>query len=164
MTADIVGAADGSDVDAIIEAISGVGAVSPAMRPMAAAMGQVKQQLKAKDLPIGFAGITPTSVAAAGTANLAVPLTVNMRLDRVVMGQAACVATSRITQISIGSINLLVGTQAIPCEVFKFDAVATSIKAAVVATPAVSPTVSVSNGTAGAIVYEGAVIGPVFRD
>lgn len=157
MDYDIVGATDDSDVNAIIDALSGM----PGQ--LGAAMVAKKRELKAKDLPIGFAGITPTSIAAAGTNTLAIPLNVNMRLDRVVMGQAACVATSRITQISIGSINLLVGSQAIPCEVFRYDAVATSIKAAVIATPAVSPTISLSNGTAGAIVYEGCVMGPVYR-
>lgn len=160
MPLDIVGATDDSDVAAIIDALSGLELGAVANKKVAIA----QQRVAAKDLPIGFAGLTPVSIATTLSNTTTAPLNVNMRLDRIVMGQASCVALSRITGVQIGSINLLVGSSPIPCEVFRYDAVATSIKAAVVATPSVPPTFAFVNATAGTVVYEGCIMGPVVRD
>lgn len=161
MPLDIVGAAGEDDqLATIIDALSGLELGAVANQKIA----RVGNQVKASSLPIGFAGLTPVSIATTLSNTTTAPLNVNMRLDRIVMGQASCVALSRITGVQIGSINLLVGSSPIPCEVFRYDAVATSIKAAVVATPSVPPTFAFVNATAGTVVYEGCIMGPVVRD
>ena len=158
---DIVGATDESDVATLIDAISGSPEIGAAIKRAA---GVANAKIKAKDLPVGFAGLTVLSLATTLSGTTTAPLNVAMRVDRVVLGQASCVALSRLTQMQVGSINLLVGSAPIPCEVFRYDAVATSIKAAVTATPSVPPSFSFTNATAGTVVYEGAIMGPVTRE
>lgn len=116
------------------------------------------------DYPIGFAGLTPTSIGATTTTDVSVPLSAWLRIERMVLGQASCVALCRVADVKVGTISLNVGTQAVPCEAFKHDAVGTKIAAAVWASPAVPPTVRLYNGTAGSIVFEGGLFGPVSRD
>jgi len=112
-------------------------------------------------LPKGFAGITPTSVAAGGAVGLPCPLTAFLKVRRLCLGGAACVDLSYVSDIKVGTISLNVGSQPVPCVAFARDAVGTSIDAAVWATPSVPPVVYVSNGTAAAIVYAGGFFGPV---
>lgn len=108
---------------------------------------------------IQFAGMTPTDVAAAGTGTVPMPLKSNLALRRVVFGDAACVAKSRLTDITIGTISLNVGTQGIPCEAFRYDATYCMIRAGVVASPILPPNFLVANDTAASIKYEGGAFG-----
>lgn len=120
-------------------------------------------ELNANNLPIGFAGLTPTSVTTLNTGTLTCPLNAVLRPDRLVMGTASRVALSRVNQIAVGTVNLNVGTQSSPCEAFSPDAIGTRLRAAVTGTPSVPPNVTVYNGTGGTIVYEGVFFGPVAR-
>jgi hypothetical protein len=108
-----------------------------------------------------FCGFTPTTVATVTAGTIAVPLKANMFLDRPLFGSAACVPLSRCTDMAIGTISMNVGTQGIPCEAWKHDAQNTMLNFPVVASPAIPPTVSVYNGSAGTIIYEGGFIGRV---
>jgi hypothetical protein len=78
-----------------------------------------------------------------------------------VMGSAACVPLSYVSDIRVGTTSLNVGSQPVPCECFAKDAVGTTINAAVWAGPAVQPVVNVLNGTGGTITYSGGFFGPV---
>lgn len=133
--------ADEGDVDDIIDALSGT------------------QAPRSKGAFV-FAGINVTSVTTGNNSGaVTAPLNVNMMVERIVLGQAACVALSRISQISIGSVNLVVGSAPIPCELFRYDAQNTLIQSPVMATPSIPPTFYFTNATAGTVVYEGAVGG-----
>lgn len=114
-----------------------------------------------ENLPVGFAGLTPTSIAAAATTDVPFPLNAYIKVRRLVLGAAACVDLSRVIDLKVGTISLNVGTQGVPCVAFARDAVGTAIDAAVWATPSVPPVLRIQNATAAAIVYEGGVIGPV---
>jgi hypothetical protein len=170
----------GDDVDALIDMINGnaplvmaqpanIGA-APAFSPQQMQQMQQMQrlqqqtkQLNANDLPVGVWGLAVTSVGTLASATITAALSAYARPDRLVMGQSACVALSRITAISVGTINLTIGAQPLPCECFRYDAVGTRLRAAVVASPSVPPTVSVYNGTGATIIYEGAFFGPATR-
>lgn len=117
----------------------------------------------ADDLPIGFAGLTPTDIATTVTTDVSVPLSAWLRIQRLVLGAAACVDKSRVQDVKVGTISLNVGTQPVPCVCFKNDSVMTQIYAAIWASPAVPPTVRITNGTAGTITYEGGLFGLVSR-
>lgn len=116
-----------------------------------------------EELPVGFAGLTPTDITTLLTSDIAVPLSAWLRIERLVLGAAACVDKSRVMDVKVGTISLNVGTQGVPCVAFKNDSVGTRIYAAIWASPAVPPTVRIYNGTAGTITYEGGLFGPVSR-
>lgn len=112
-------------------------------------------------LPRGFAGITPTSIAAAATTDVSCPLYAFMRLQRLVLNSAALVDLCYVVDIKIGTISLNVGTQPAPAAAFARDAVGTNLEAAVWASPSVAPTIRLFNNTGGAIVFSGVLFGRV---
>jgi len=119
---------------------------------LAGDMGDVSRQ---------FCGFTPTTLTTGLSGTIAVPLKANMYLDRPVFGQASCVALSRCTDIAVGTISMNVGSQPIPCEIWRYDATGNFLNFPVMASPSVAPTVSVTNATAGTLVYEGGFLGRV---
>lgn len=113
--------------------------------------------------PRGFAGITPTSIAAAATTAVSAPLNAWLRIQKLCLNTAALVDTFRVTRIDVGTIALNVGQQPVPAVCFARDAVGTQLDAAVWASPNVPPITTFSNGTTAAIVVEGGFFGPVSR-
>jgi hypothetical protein len=108
-----------------------------------------------------FCGFTPTTLTTGLSGTIAVPLKANIFLDRPVFGTAACVALSRCSDIAVGTISVNVGSQPIPCEIWRYDATGNILNFPVLASPSVPPTVSVTNATAGTVIYEGGFIGRV---
>lgn len=123
---------------------------------------------KVKDLPIGFAGLTPTQVAIGGTSVIDCPVKTAFRPDRLVLEAALAAGTdvlpnARVNDIIIGTIRLNVGSQPVPGRSFRYDAIGTRLRCAVVATPSVFPQVSITNTNAAAINVEGGFFGPMKR-
>jgi len=111
--------------------------------------------------PKGFAGLTQTSLATLVTQAITAPLNAYMKVRRLVINAAGIVDKSFVNNISVGTISLNVGTQGAAAVAFARDAVGTSIDAVVWASPSTPPIVTIYNRTAGTIVYEGALFGPV---
>jgi len=141
----------GDDVQDILDAIRGDGeTVDPS-------------KVSANDLPVGFAGLVVTSMATLTTNPIRVPISAYLRPDRLLLGQASCVALVRVTDVKVGTISLNIGENPIPAEAFRYDAVGTRLRAAVTASPSVPPIVSIYNGTGGTIIAEGGIFGPAKR-
>lgn len=113
--------------------------------------------------PKGFAGLTPTTLTTLLTGDVTCPLSAYLKPNRLVLGAAACVDKSFVMDLKVGTISLNVGSQGVPAVAFARDAVGTTIDAAVWASPSVAPVVRIYNGTAGTIIYEGGIFGPVSR-
>lgn len=155
------------DIDSLVDELSGddedeLGAAAPRAR----ASGQ--QTFAVKDLPIGFAGLVPTTVAIGGTSVIDCPIKTAFRPDRMVLEAALAAGTdvltnARVNDIIIGTIRLNVGSQPVPGRAFRYDAIGTRLKCAVVATPSVFPQVSITNTNAAAINVEGGFFGPMKR-
>lgn len=123
---------------------------------------------KVKDLPIGFAGLTPTQVGIGATSIIDCPVKTAFRPDRLVLEAALAAGTdvlpnARVNDIIIGTIRLNVGSQPVPGRSFRYDAIGTRLRCAVVATPSVFPQVSITNTNAAAINVEGGFFGPMKR-
>jgi hypothetical protein len=123
----------------------------------------IGEDILSDDLPIGMAGITPTTVTAGQTTTLAVPLNAFMRTDRLFLQAAATVALCYVNSLTIGTINLNVGPQPVAADAFRYDAVGCRLKGAVTANPSIPPAISVTNGTGASIVFAGSIFGPVRR-
>lgn len=128
---------------------------------------EIMAQLSGPDdssYPRGFAGLTPTSIAAAATGTpVSAPLNAWLKIQKLCLNTAALVDTFRVVRIDVGTIALNVGQQPVPGVCFARDAVGTQLDAAVWASPNVSPIVTFANGTTAAIVVEGGFFGPVSR-
>lgn len=148
----------GDDVDDILDAIQGDDDYEDEMGAT-----KRRKKLRNRDFPIGFAGLTPTSIGTGVTSDVTVPLQAWLRPNRLVLGAAACVDLSYVMDVKVGTISLNVGSQGVPCAAFARDAVGTSLNAAVWASPSVPPVVRIYNNTGGTIVYAGGFVGPVSR-
>lgn len=129
---------------------------------------RARESYNVADLPIGFAGLTPTTVAIGGTSVIDVPVKTAFRPDRMVLEAALAAGTdvlpnARVNDIIIGTIRLNVGSQPVPGRSFRYDAIGTRLRCAVVATPSVFPQVSITNTNAAAILVEGGMFGPMKR-
>jgi hypothetical protein len=111
--------------------------------------------------PRGFAGLAVTSIATLVTTPITAALNAYMRIQRLCLGTAAIADLVRVTRIDVGSIALNVGSNPVPGVCFARDAVGTMLDASVWATPSVPPIVTVYNGTAGTVIVEGGLFGPV---
>jgi hypothetical protein len=157
----------GQDIDELVSELSGDEDdidFSGAARPV---RGKA-DTYAVKDLPIGFAGLVPTTVGIAGTSVIDCPVKTAFRPDRLVLEAALAAGTdvlpnARVNDIIIGTIRLNVGSQPVPGRCFRFDAIGTRLRCAVVATPSVFPQVSITNTNAAAIAVEGGFFGPMKR-
>lgn len=158
------------DIDSLVDELSGdddddIDFSGDAGQRRAKPKGDV---YKVSELPIGFAGLTPTQVAIGGTSVIDVPVKTAFRPDRLVLEAALAAGTdvlvnARVNDIIIGTIRLNVGSQPVPGRAFRFDAIGTRLRCAVVATPSVFPQVSITNTNAAAINVEGGFFGPMKR-
>lgn len=120
-----------------------------------------RNEYEAQDLPIGFAGLTSSSLAAGGTVTTDCPIKTALRPDRLVLSAAA--QALDVNDIVIGTVRLNVGSQAVPGNCFSEQAIGTRLKCAVTASPSVFPQVQFTNPTAGAVVIKGGFFGPIKR-
>ena len=126
-------------------------------------LGRLGEDINSDDVPGGFAGLGATSVTTLITSNITVSLNAYLRPDRLVLGAASIVDLCRVNDIKVGTISLNVGSLGCSANCFARDAVGTRLRAAVTASPSVPPVVVFYNGTAGTVIVEGGLFGPVKR-
>jgi len=118
---------------------------SKMLRPVA------NQQLRRYPLGLGA-----TSIGAGATAIISANPQLPFRVDRLVTPSTGLL----IDNLAVGTVSQFVAAGSVPVEVFSPDAVDVNLKGDT-AVPGVSVQITVSNPTAGALTFSGAIIGTV---
>lgn len=119
------------------------------------------EELRANQLPQNFAATVPVDIAAsaAGTQLELTPLRV-IRPDRIVVDRTAA-ASLTLDDVKIGTISLNASTGKIPMDAFAPDAVDTSMRCTVTASPSLHIFFTVSNKTTAIVPkFSIGIIGP----
>jgi len=101
-------------------------------------------------------GLGATSIGAGATAIISANPQLPFQVNRLVTPSLGLL----IDNLQVGTVAQFVAAGAVPTEVFAPDAVAVQLKGDT-AVPGVSVQITVSNPTAGAIIFSGAIIGDV---
>lgn len=151
---------DEDDIDDILDALSGndwaeLGQVPAAPgRPKAFVRPVTPRQFRKYPLGLGV-----TAIAAGATAVINVNPQLPFKLQRISC-EAVAAAGLVIDNIQIGTVSQFVAAGAIPVEIFSPDATGVELKGDT-AVPGVAIQITVTNPTAGALNFTGALLGLV---
>ena len=118
--------------------------------------GKMLQPVRNTELRRYPLGLGATSIAAGATAIISANPQLPFRVDRLVTPSTGLL----IENLAVGTVSQFVAAGAVPTEVFAPDAFDVQLKGDT-AVPGVSVQITVSNPTAGALTFSGAIIGTV---